>query len=1280
MAIGDEVEPPKKRGPGRPRKHPLPEGQEPPPKKRKYIGKTPDRGRRRADDDGDFKTPRTIIEGDSADELATTTRTRTGHSTPARQDDNPVSPKTLRDRTASRSRRTYARARSRGRTNAAPRPRYSSAAAAAAASQASDGYKPREERSWEEFHPDLDIEAELMIYTADEVDGRVKAEQKPSGLRMDTTNVESEGAGLGIDGMNGEDPGIEEPETPGPVKRKPGRPPRRPESMLSGLGSPPAPRILPLPTHNPKERLNLPKPSYRHVQTFKMYEEDKKVRLDDYVDKAMANVGYQESERFEIPSDILIRHSEAAYDDELGAGLTLESDDKEKDQPTPQLGDVEYDMDEQDERWLEMYNAKRKEQQVGDAIKPAIFEITMTQIEREHYALEKRIPKPNPRHANQTRPRSSSAAAVNGEPWGAGDEPDSKCAICDDGDCENANAIIFCDGCDLAVHQECYGVPFIPEGQWFCRKCKEIGRGTPTCIFCPNIEGAFKQTNTLRWSHLLCAIWIPEVSIANPTYMEPIQDVEKVPRNRWSLVCYICDQRMGACIQCSNKVCYQAFHVTCARRARLFLKMKATPTSGIDTSILKAFCDKHVPPEWRRDHDTDQAIVDAKRYYRKTMRNRKWADSQTAALSLATNEQLNAEPTTEVDPPDDKSTIVVGGTKRKKKDAQKAGWRLPSGAPVVPAVVFNAVEQSLQRFTLRKRKDFVAEACKYWTLKREARRGAALLKRLQLQLESSSSMEITRRNFVGMGAAGRPRLVRRIEFAELLKHDIVGLKSLVETVTQREAKKLEDAENLRRLIDTVYFPVSDLLWPILRKAQKLGEKSRIFEEGLAVLERKLLERQYASVNAFSTDITALFQSIIAKPDLDVTAEDGRPRDISDLHAQIVPLSYNERQALSADQKQQKTVAKRIVRAIKEPLEQALRKEADLHSTSEDRTTPTSWADIGAKLESAVAAPSDQGSIHPTTSVNGDGHTRHRNDSDVSASVAGGASPTGIAPSRNGEVESSPQLIRNAKSTKGKEKDPPVQAPSPPISADSSTSNPIDPTSSSATSAPSVNAKEKEEGVLASGGTPWYMRAFSPIGTSFTEPAGLDTDEELSDVDEAKLKGADLPAPTPGKKNPSPKKAAATGAKKRDRTASTKKKVPAKDPAETPATTRSTRTRAGSIAGSTAPSVAGSSVNGSTRASRSRANGDGRKASTQVDGGAVDGDGDTNMPDAAGDGKRASRRSTTAKKSAEEEDVEVKEPKDEAQLAREKRDAYNARRREQRRLHAAAVREAAAKGL
>lgn len=138
----------------------------------------------------------------------------------------------------------------------------------------------------------------------------------------------------------------------------------------------------------------------------------------------------------------------------------------------------------------------------------------------------------------------------------------------------------------------------------------------------------------------------------------------------------------------------------------------------------------------------------------------------------------------------------------------------------MPELVYRNVEHSLgNKFPIRKRKEFIQEACKYWTLKREARRGAALLKRLQLQMEAFSSMEITRRNFAGMGAAGGPRLQRRIEFAEHLEGDMEQVREMCKLVKDREAKKLEDALLLRDIINTIYFPIPTILQPILDKAQ-----------------------------------------------------------------------------------------------------------------------------------------------------------------------------------------------------------------------------------------------------------------------------------------------------------------------------------------------------------------------------------------------------------------------------------------------------------------------------
>jgi NuA3 HAT complex component NTO1 len=236
--------------------------------------------------------------------------------------------------------------------------------------------------------------------------------------------------------------------------------------------------------------------------------------------------------------------------------------------------------------------------------------------------------------------------------------------------------------------------------------------------------------------------------------------------------------------------------------------------NALDANVLKAFCDRHCPNDWRRENDVERATADAKAFYRHTMRHVRWGDSQAYALSIGSN-----QPVPSVEGMDDMDGDPTGSNKRKRGQSQKS-WRLPSGAPVVPQAVYHNVENALIKFNVIKRKEFVQEACKYWTLKREARRGAALLKRLQLQMEAFSSMEITRRNFAGMGAAGRPRLQRRIEFAESLEDDMEQIRVLCDLIKQREAVKLDDVINLKTLLDCVYFPLPPILWPILEKAQK----------------------------------------------------------------------------------------------------------------------------------------------------------------------------------------------------------------------------------------------------------------------------------------------------------------------------------------------------------------------------------------------------------------------------------------------------------------------------
>jgi NuA3 HAT complex component NTO1 len=387
-----------------------------------------------------------------------------------------------------------------------PPMRFSSAAQAAAVVQ-SDGYKPREERAWEEFHPNLDIDAALRAFSSHEVEGIIESRPvTPSGVPpsaegsmnggltpngLEGSKTKSEGAPTPSGSLNGELLTISIPGTPGGGKRRPGRPPKDPVAFFAAraaklgkglnIGTPKAPKIIPPVTNiNTKERLTLPQPSYRKTDTLARFE-DKALGLVRYVDKSMANVGYQESDIYVRPEGALIKTKDIHIDDDIDVGPVLKAEGESTSAAGKDaVGRVEYDMDEQDDKWLETYNADRKTSS-SEPITREIFEITITRIEKEWHALEKRIPKPNPKPPQTHRPRSSSAAAVNGEPQ-VGEEQDSKCAICDDGDCENTNAIVFCDGCDLAVHQECYGVPFIPEGQWLCRKCQLIGRGIPVSL------------------------------------------------------------------------------------------------------------------------------------------------------------------------------------------------------------------------------------------------------------------------------------------------------------------------------------------------------------------------------------------------------------------------------------------------------------------------------------------------------------------------------------------------------------------------------------------------------------------------------------------------------------------------------------------------------------------------------------------------------------------------------------------------------------------------------
>ncbi|CAG9534829.1 unnamed protein product [Cercopithifilaria johnstoni] len=143
------------------------------------------------------------------------------------------------------------------------------------------------------------------------------------------------------------------------------------------------------------------------------------------------------------------------------------------------------------------------------------------------------------------------------------------CDICRQPDYEEDDKIIFCDGCNVGVHQSCYGLDSVPPDEWLCQKCMLLGyNALPQCVLCPLTGGAMKCTKEGdTWAHIVCALWIHEVRFADVTHREPIANICDIPYGRWTLRCSICGTKQGACIQCSIETCTTAFHVCCAFRS-----------------------------------------------------------------------------------------------------------------------------------------------------------------------------------------------------------------------------------------------------------------------------------------------------------------------------------------------------------------------------------------------------------------------------------------------------------------------------------------------------------------------------------------------------------------------------------------------------------------------------------------------------------------------------------------------------------------------------------------
>lgn len=228
-----------------------------------------------------------------------------------------------------------------------------------------------------------------------------------------------------------------------------------------------------------------------------------------------------------------------------------------------------YDLDDLDVAWLELVNAEFRQLAL-----PELDELTMEQLLVE---LERRCQ------------QNMQQQIENQEGLGIEYDEDVVCDVCRSPEGEDGNEMVFCDNCNVCVHQACYGILKVPQGNWLCRTCA-LGVQSK-CLLCPRRGGALKPTRSgTKWVHVSCALWIPEVSIGCPEKMEPITKVSHIPASRWALSCSLCCEHSGTCIQCSMPSCTVAFHVTCAFDHGLEMR---TTLADNDEVRFKSYCLEH---------------------------------------------------------------------------------------------------------------------------------------------------------------------------------------------------------------------------------------------------------------------------------------------------------------------------------------------------------------------------------------------------------------------------------------------------------------------------------------------------------------------------------------------------------------------------------------------------------------------------------------------------------------------------------------------------------------
>lgn len=203
------------------------------------------------------------------------------------------------------------------------------------------------------------------------------------------------------------------------------------------------------------------------------------------------------------------------------------------------------------------------------------------------------------------RPRISGTSSRAVTPSPPSYVPILQCSAChQDGP---LGKVLKCKKCQFTVHAGTCGAVVKPEAvdSWICDICQNEdaleASLNHSCLLCPpdkqefaphpnsGIWRACKPTEGQGWVHVLCAVFMPELTFTDATTLRAVEGISILPSYRWTKKCRLCQSTDGAIIRCNE--CNREFHTSCAweNDHRLGFEIQPVKSSRRDQTTIVTF-------------------------------------------------------------------------------------------------------------------------------------------------------------------------------------------------------------------------------------------------------------------------------------------------------------------------------------------------------------------------------------------------------------------------------------------------------------------------------------------------------------------------------------------------------------------------------------------------------------------------------------------------------------------------------------------------------------------